>query len=80
MPLRGYHPAGHLVELARAHEVPLPSYDLDELFGYDNIVDFLTVFEAANQVFVDQGVFERVADESIEDAVAPGTCAIASTS
>ena len=61
-----------LVELARAHEVPLPSYDLDELFGYDNIVDFLTVFEAANQVFVDQGVFERVAYESVEDAVTAG--------
>ena len=61
-----------LVELARAHDVALPSYDVDELFDYDNIVDFLAVFAAANQVFVDQGVFERVAFESVEDAVAAG--------
>ena len=50
-----------LVELARRHDVPLPAYDVDALFDYDNIVDFLTVFEAANRVFVDRGVFERVA-------------------
>lgn len=61
-----------LVELARAHDVPLPSYDPATLFDYDNIVDFLTVFEAANHVFVDKGVFERVAYESVADAVAAG--------
>jgi adenosine deaminase len=61
-----------LVELARRHDVPLPAYDVDALFDYDNIVDFLTVFEAANRVFVDRGVFERVAYESVEDAVGAG--------
>jgi adenosine deaminase len=62
-----------LVELARAQDVALPSYDdLDVLFGYDNIVDFLAVFNQANRVFVDKGVFERVAHESVEDAVAAG--------
>lgn len=61
-----------LVELARAHDVELPSYDPDTLFDYDNIVDFLAVFEAANRVFVDKGVFERVAYESVQDAVAAG--------
>lgn len=62
-----------LVELARAHDVALPSYDdYDVLFGYDNIVDFLEVFNAGNRVFVDKGVFERVAYESVEDAVAAG--------
>ena len=38
-----------LVELARRHDVPLPAYDADALFDYDNIVDFLTVFEASNR-------------------------------
>src|SRR3712207_2156998 len=62
-----------LVELARAHDVALPSYDdYDVLFAYDNIVDFLEVFNAGNRVFVDKGVFERVAYESVEDAVAAG--------
>lgn len=62
-----------LVELARAQDVALPSYDdFDVLFDYDNIVDFLEVFNQANRVFVDKGVFERVAYESVEDAVAAG--------
>jgi adenosine deaminase len=61
-----------LVELARVHDVPLPSDDPAVLFDYDNIVDFLKVFNQANRVFVDRGVFERVAYESVEDAVAAG--------
>ena len=61
-----------LIELARAKDVPLPSYDPEVLFGYDNIVDFLVAFDAANHVFTDKGVFERVAYESVEDAVAAG--------
>ena len=70
-----------LVELARAHDVPLPTHDLDVLFDYDNIVDFLTVFEAANQVFVDQG---RVRAGRLRVGRGRGgrraTCATASTS
>jgi adenosine deaminase len=61
-----------LVELARRYEVPLPSYDVDTLFDYDNIVDFLTVFEAATHVFVNRDVFRQVAYEGVEDAVATG--------
>ena len=61
-----------LVELARRHDVALPSEDPAELFDYDNIVDFLEVFNQAFRVFVDEGVFERVAYESVEDAVAAG--------
>jgi adenosine deaminase len=61
-----------LIELAQKYAVALPSYDVDTLFDYDNIVDFLTVFEAATHVFVNEGVFERVARESVEDAVILG--------
>jgi adenosine deaminase len=61
-----------LFELAREHDVPLPAQDPDVLFGYDNIVDFLKVFNAAMPVFADRSVFERVAYESVEDAVAAG--------
>lgn len=61
-----------LFELARAQDVALPSYDPDTLFDYDNIADFLDVFNQAFRVFVDAGVFERVAYESVEDAVAAG--------
>ena len=61
-----------LFELARRHDVALPSDDPATLFDYDNIADFLDVFNAAFRVFVDKGVFERVAYESVEDAVAAG--------
>ncbi|MDE3205756.1 MAG: adenosine deaminase [Acidobacteriota bacterium] len=61
-----------LVELARAHGVALPTYDTDALFDYDNIVDFLAVFKAAGEVFVDKGVVERVAYESVGHAARTG--------
>lgn len=61
-----------LFELARARDVALPSDDARTLFDYDNIADFLDVFNAAFRVFTDKGVFERVAYESVEDAVAAG--------
>ena len=61
-----------LFDLARARDVALPSDDARTLFDYDNIADFLDVFNAAFRVFTDKGVFERVAYESVEDAVAAG--------
>ena len=64
--------AATLFELARAQDVPLPGDDPDTLFDYDNIADFLDVFNTAFSVFVDKGVFERVAYEAVEDAVAAG--------
>ena len=61
-----------LFELARKHDVPLPSDDPDTLFDYDNIADFLDIFNQAFKVFINKGVFERVAYESVEDAVSAG--------
>jgi adenosine deaminase len=61
-----------LVELAARHDVALPTTDTEKLFDYDNIVDFLTVFAAASEVFVDPGVLERVAYESVQDASLAG--------
>lgn len=61
-----------LFELARTHDVVLPSDDPDVLFSYDRIEDFLDVFNACMPVFADKGVFERVAYESVEDAVGAG--------
>jgi adenosine deaminase len=61
-----------LVELARRDGVELPTHDIEQLFDYDNIVDFLAVFEAATHVFTTVEDFERVAYESVEDAVEAG--------
>jgi adenosine deaminase len=59
-----------LVELARKHDVALPTYDTDALFDYDNIVDFLAVFEAAMPVLRSREDFIRIAYESVEDGLA----------
>lgn len=61
-----------LIELAQMYDVELPTYDTDALFDYDNIVDFLVVFEAANNVFLHAEDFSRVAYEAVEDAVKAG--------
>jgi adenosine deaminase len=61
-----------LIELADTYGVSLPTTDPVTLFDYDNIVDFLTVFHAANQVFTRPEDFSRVAYEGVADAVAAG--------
>jgi adenosine deaminase len=61
-----------LIELADAYGVALPSTDPAALFDYDNIVDFLVVFRAANGVFTSPDDFSRVAYEGVADAVAAG--------
>jgi adenosine deaminase len=64
--------ASTLIELAEHYGVELPSTDPVELFGYDNIVDFLAVFAAATEVYREPAVLTRVAYESVADAVAAG--------
>jgi adenosine deaminase len=61
-----------LIELAHGYGIELPSTDPDQLFDYDNIVDFLSVFRAANRVFQQADDFARVAYEGVSDAVAAG--------
>jgi adenosine deaminase len=61
-----------LLELADRYGVALPSRDPVALFDYDNIVDFLAVFEAANRVFTSPEDFARVAYEGVSDAVDAG--------
>jgi adenosine deaminase len=61
-----------LVELARTYGVALPSTDPRTLFDVDNIVDFLSVLDAACKVFRNRDDLARVAYEGVEDAVAAG--------
>ena len=61
-----------LLGWARERGVALPSEDPDALFDYDNIVDFLAVFNAAHEVFRTADDFAVLAYEGVADAVADG--------
>jgi adenosine deaminase len=55
------------VDLARKHDIPLPTYDVDALYRYDNIYDFLQIVELACATLRDRDDFARAAYEALED-------------
>jgi adenosine deaminase len=59
-------------DLAREHEVSLPTEDADRLYDYDSIYEFLKIFAMVSSTLIDQGDFARAAYESIEDGVTLG--------
>jgi len=59
-----------LLELCRAHGVPLRTLDLDQLFDYSGLADFLDVFNAAHLALTTPEEIARVAYEGVQDAVA----------
>lgn len=61
--------AERLLGWARERGVRLPSDDPATLFDYDNIVDFLAVFNAAHEVFRTAEDFAVLAYEGVQDAV-----------
>lgn len=61
-----------LIGWAAERGVDLPSDDPETLFDYDNIVDFLKVFNAAHEVFRTRDDFATLAYEGVVDAVADG--------
>jgi adenosine deaminase len=60
------------LDLAGKHGITLPTADPEKLYEYDNIVDFLKVFDFISLVLVDQDDFARVAYETLEDGVKLG--------
>jgi adenosine deaminase len=61
-----------LIHLATKHGVPLPSDDVVDLLDFDNLADFLDVFNAAHDVLRDPDDFATVAYEGVQDAVRDG--------
>jgi adenosine deaminase len=61
-----------LIELARKNQVALPTEDPALLYEYDNIFDFLRVFDLVALSIVDREDFARVAYETLEDGVKLG--------
>jgi adenosine deaminase len=71
--LEGTVRASTAFDLARKHDVRLPADRPDQLYDYDNIVDFLRVYDAVSHAIVDRDDFARVAYESLEDGVELGS-------
>ena len=59
-------------DLARKHGVALPTDDVDRLYDYDSIYEFLKIFAMVSSTLIDQEDFARAAYESIEDGVTLG--------
>ncbi|TIH36609.1 adenosine deaminase [Subtercola vilae] len=62
-----------LLQLAAKNGVALKSDSVDTLLDFDNLVDFLDVFNAAHEVLVAPDDFATVAYEGVRDAVEVGS-------
>lgn len=61
------------IELAAKHGVKLPPYHRPEdLYEYDNILDFLEIYDLVANSVRDQGDFRRITYETLEEGVANG--------
>lgn len=61
-----------VAELARDHDIELPTRDVDKIYDYDTIYEFLQIFRLVNSTVVTQADFARIAYESLEDGVKLG--------
>ena len=61
-----------VVELAARHDIALPTTDVEEIYNYETIYEFLQIFRLVNSTVIDRGDFARVAYESLEDGVRSG--------
>jgi adenosine deaminase len=61
-----------VVELARKHAIDLGTGDVDRIYDYETIYEFLEIFRKVNSTVVERDDFARVAYESLEDGVKQG--------
>ncbi len=59
-------------DLARKHDVELPTDDADKLYDYDSIYEFLKIFAMVSSTLIDREDFARASFESIEDGIKLG--------
>ncbi len=64
--------AATFAELARRHDVTLPSEDVARLYDYDTIYEFLKIFGMVSSTLIDRADFARCAYESLQDGVELG--------
>jgi adenosine deaminase len=61
-----------VVDLANKHDIALPTSDVDQIYSYETIYEFLQIFRLVNSTVIDREDFARVAYESLEDGVKLG--------
>jgi adenosine deaminase len=61
-----------VADLARKHDIELPTTDVDKIYDYETIYEFLQIFRLVNSTVIDRDDFARVAYESLEDGVKLG--------
>ena len=61
-----------VLELAARNQIPLPTSDLDELYRYGSLNEFLTVFWMVQSCLCGRDDWARLAYESVLDAAAHG--------
>lgn len=59
-------------DLAHKHDVALPTDDVDRLYDYDSIYEFLKIFAMVSSTLIEREDFARAAYESLEDGVKLG--------
>lgn len=68
--LEGSLRASTVVDLAAAHDLPLPAAEVDDLYRYDDLAGFLAVYEVACGAVRTTTDFARVTYEALADAAA----------
>src|SRR5437762_3836391 len=61
-----------VADLARKHDIALPTDDIGTIYDYETIYEFLEIFRFVNSTVIDREDFARVAYESLEDGVKLG--------
>ncbi|WP_007509586.1 adenosine deaminase [Pseudofrankia saprophytica] len=64
--------AATFADLARRHDVALPTDEVARLYDYDTIYEFLKIFGMVSSTLIDRADFARCAYESLEDGVKLG--------
>jgi adenosine deaminase len=64
--------AATFADLARAHDIALPTDDVARLYDYETIYEFLKIFGMVSSTLLHQADFARCAYESLEDGVRLG--------
>lgn len=59
-------------ELAAKHDLALPTDDIEKIYDYETIYEFLEIFRLVNSTVIDRDDFARIAYESLEDGVRAG--------
>jgi adenosine deaminase len=61
-----------VADLAAKHDIALPTTDVDRIYDYETIYEFLEIFRLVNSTVIERDDFARIAYESLEDGAQLG--------